>query len=269
MTQRTVPTDRPSDRQMSSDRQAIDRRAALGVIGGAAIAGLASTAGGSMTSAVGRAGLTPEQLGWDPKKAEYVLPPLPYDYAALEPAIDAETMRIHHGRHHAGYVRGMNEALEQMHAIRWEKSDPGTLEHWQRELSFNAGGHVNHTLFWLGMRAPREGNRPGGALAEAIQEDFGSVDKFMWHFTEASAGVEGSGWGWLVYEPIAGRLMISQMHNQQQMLFAGAVPLLGVDVWEHAYYLKYQNRRKAYLEAWWSVVDWDAIGGRFAAATGA
>ncbi|MCA9302675.1 MAG: superoxide dismutase [Phycisphaerales bacterium] len=198
-----------------------------------------------------------------------MLPDLPYGYDALEPAIDAETMTIHHDKHHAGYVAGLNKALAMLHAIRWEKGDPGTIQHWERQLSFHAGGHVNHTLFWTGMAPANHGGggEPTGKLADAIKRDFGSFDKFSWQFQAAAKSVEGSGWGWLVYEPMSARLMITQMQNQQQMMFAGAVPLLGVDVWEHAYYLRYQNRRADYLAAFMGIVNWPEIERRFAAAS--
>ena len=239
-------------------REAITSMAVLGAAG----VGLAS----SRSSAAPL--LTADALGYDANKGEYTLPDLPYATDALEPAIDAQTMSIHHAKHHAGYVRGLNKALEMLHAIRWEKGDPGTIQHWERQLSFHAGGHVNHTLFWTAMApAGKGGGEPAGGLAEAIARDFGSFSKFSWQFQAAAKSVEGSGWGWLVYEPIAGRLMITQMQNQQQMMFAGAVPLLGVDVWEHAYYLRYQNRRADYLSAFMGVINWREIERRYAAAT--
>jgi Fe-Mn family superoxide dismutase len=178
------------------------------------------------------------------------------------------TMMIHHSKHHAGYVRGLNNALQKLKAIREGDGDASTLQHWQRQLSFHAGGHINHTLFWTGM-APESkggGGNPTGSLADAINRDFGSADKFRMQFKAAAASVEGSGWGWLVYEPIAQRLMILQMQNQQQMMFAGAIPLLGVDVWEHAYYLNYQNRRADYIDAFMNIINWDEIQKRYDAA---
>lgn len=249
----------------SSTPQHIGRREVLLGAGGAA---LALAAGGSLARD-GHNHAHTALPGYDKAKGEYVLPPLPYAPEALEPHIDAQTMTIHHGRHHAGYVRGLNTALRKLAEIRNGTGDATTIEHWSRELNFNAGGHVNHALFWAGM-APANaggGGQPEGDLLAAIERDFGSYAKFAAHFRAASASVEGSGWGWLVYEPVAGRLLITQMHNQQLGLFTGVVPLLGVDVWEHAYYLRYQNRRGDYIDAFMSVVNWSEIASRFAAAT--
>lgn len=232
----------------------ISRRQAIGTM-----------AGGAGALGIGSVALSREALGWDEQLKGYSLPPLPYAPNALEPHIDEQTMLIHHGKHHAGYVRGLNKALDMLHQLRWDNGDPGLIQHWERQLSFHAGGHINHTLFWSGM-APADnggGGRPTGALANQIERDFGSFDKMLWQFRAAAASVEGSGWGWLVWEPIGRRLMILQMQNQQQMLFAGAAPLLGVDVWEHAYYLRYQNKRKDYLDAFTSVINWPEIGRRF------
>jgi len=248
---------------MRNNQEPLSRRNAIGIMG-------ASAAGAGLLGAAGAASaqiVTAHDLGWNDREGEYTVPPLPYAYDALAPVIDEQTMRIHHTRHHAGYVRGLNNALTQLARIRSGDGDIATIEHWQRELSFNAGGHVNHALFWTGMRAPRDSNAPGGDLLAAIERDFGSFDAFKSHFRAASASVEGSGWGWLVLEPASGRLMVLQMHNQQQGMFGGAIPLLGVDVWEHAYYLSYQNRRSAYLEAYERVINWDEIGRRYAAAT--
>ncbi len=226
----------------------------------AGIAGLASIAPASTLATL--------NLGFDNSTNEYTLPDLPYAYDALEPHIDATTMTIHHSKHHAGYVKGLNNALKQLHAIRWNKGDPGTLQHWQRQLAFHAGGHINHTLFWQGMAPNKnQGGNPTGTLAKAIIRDFGSIEKFNWQFKAAAKSVEGSGWGWLVYEPMSKQLMITQMQNQQNMMFAGTIPLLGVDVWEHAYYLAYQNRRAEYLNAFMNVINWSEIQRRFDAAT--
>lgn len=239
------------------------RREAIGAMG-------ALGAGGIAMGGLGVAGLSRERLGWNEAAGEYTLPPLPYAYEALEPHIDAQTMRIHHDMHHAGYVKGLNEALEKLNALRSEKGDAGLLQHWERKLSFNAGGHINHTLFWAGMAPAAQGGggRPEGALAERIDQDFGSYDRFEWQFRAAANAVEGAGWGWLAWETLGQRLLVIQMENQQKLLFPGLVPLLGVDVWEHAYYLKYQNRRGDYLGAFMNVVNWGEVGRRFRAATG-
>ncbi len=241
----------------------IDRRTALGVLGATGLAAIGASASRANAH-------TAASLGWNDTKLAYELPPLPYAFDALEPYIDAQTMEIHHDKHHAGYVRGLNAALDQLHAMRAETTDAATLQYWQRQLSFHAGGHLNHALFWTGM-APADaggGGTPTGVLAEAIIRNFGSYDRFAWQFQRAAATVEASGWAWLVYEPTASMLMISQMENQQKLLVPGSIPLLGVDVWEHAYYLKYQNRRATYLEAFMNVINWPEIQRRYEAARG-
>ena len=208
-------------------------------------------------------------LGYDHATSMYTLPPLPYGYADLEPHIDQQTMTIHHDKHHAGYVNGLNNAIKQLGDIRDGTSDASVIQHWQRQLAFHAGGHINHTLFWTGMAPETKGGGgvPTGALANAIDRNFGSFEKFKAHFKAASNSVEASGWGWLVYEPLAKKLLVTQMQNQQQMIFPTAIPLLGVDVWEHAYYLNYQNRRADYIDAFMNIINWSEIQRRFDAAT--
>ena len=245
----------------------MDRRTALGVLGAAGFG--AASFGGLGLGATAASGTTPglsaKALGWNPDKQQYELPDLPYAADALEPHIDAQTMEIHHGRHHAGYVRGLNNALDQLRKLRNEEADAGSIQHWQRQLSFHAGGHFNHTLFWKGMAPAGSGGggQPGGSLALTIERDFGSFEKFSWQFQRAAATVEGSGWAWLVFEPHARMLMISQMESQQKLLIPGSIPLLGVDVWEHAYYLNYQNRRPDYVQSFFNVINWDAVTKRF------
>lgn len=209
--------------------------------------------------------LNPLAGAWDDAKGEYVLPPLPYAYEALEPHIDAETMRIHHDRHHAGYVRGANVALARLAEIRDGAGDASLIQHWERQLAFHASGHINHAIFWATMAPAGSGGggRPGGVLGRAIERDFGSYDKFEAHFKAAAASVEGNGWGWLVFEPVSRRLRVTQTMNQQNDGIQGAVPLLGVDVWEHAYYLRYQNRRGDYISAFMNVVNWPAVAAMF------
>ncbi|MEN0019493.1 MAG: superoxide dismutase [Planctomycetota bacterium] len=252
---------------IDSGTSAVSRRGALQSFGAAA--GIAAVAGLTNTSRAGSI-LRDDQAGWDAAKGEYVLPPLPYDPAALEPHIDAETMRIHHGRHHAGYVRGLNAALRALEGVRSGDVEPGLLQNWQRKLSFHAGGHFNHALFWTGMAPAGEGGsgEASGDLRDAIDAEFGSFDKCMFHFGAAAKSVEASGWAWLVWEPVAQRLLISQMENQQKLLVPGAVPLLGIDVWEHAYYLNYQNRRGDYVDAFANIIDWPEVGRRFRVARG-
>ena len=245
-----------------SRRNAIGSMAALGALG------LTGASALGAQPKVRPARFVPTQAGFDAQTEQFVLPELPYAYDALEPAIDEQTMRIHHDKHHAGYVKGANNALAKLHEISWEGGDPALLQHWERQLSFHMGGHINHTLFWESMKPEGQGGggKPEGNLAAQINKDFGSFSKFVEHFTSAATKVEGSGWGWLVFEPASRRLMVLQMQNQQDMLFASAAPLLGVDVWEHAYYLKYQNRRADYVKAFMRVVDWEEVTRRYESA---
>jgi Fe-Mn family superoxide dismutase len=247
-------------------RGGITRR---GAIAGMGALGAATLIGSTTRSVRAASLLTADDLGWNESAGEYVLPPLPYAEDALEPHIDAATMKVHHGKHHAGYVAGANRALKNLAQIR-ESGETGLIEHWQRQLNFHLGGHVNHTLFWAAM-APEGaggGGEPEGALAVQISRDFGSFEAFTAHFRAASAAVEGSGWGWLAWEPVSRRLMVMQMHNQQNGMSAGVVPLLGVDVWEHAYYLRYQNRRPDYVAAFLKVAKWAEVARRFDLARG-
>ena len=195
------------------------------------------------------------------------LPKLPYDFAALEPHIDAQTMQIHHGKHHAAYVNNLNAALEK-HADLQGKSaeelikDLSALpEAIRGPVRNNGGGHVNHTMFWQIM-GPNGGGAPTGAVAEAINGTFGGFDAFKEQMNKGGVGRFGSGWVWLVDS--GGKLAIESTANQDNPMMEGKKPILGVDVWEHAYYLKYQNRRPDYLAAWWNVVNWDAVSKRFA-----
>jgi superoxide dismutase, Fe-Mn family len=252
---------------MSHDH--VDRRTALAALGAAGLGAFASSAAARQDDDADEpvTALDLAELGYDSEANRYTLPPLPYAYDALEPHIDEQTMRIHHDKHHAGYVRGLNNAIEKLEAIRRGEGDASLMKHWSRELSFHGGGHVNHTLFWHGMRPASDGpNRPSGTLARAIDESFGSFDAFKAHFAAAAGSVEASGWGWLAYEPVARQLLVVQMEKQQNMLFTGLHPLLGVDVWEHAYYLKYQNRRSEYIDNWFNVINWPFVGRLFNAA---
>ncbi len=239
----------------------LTRRTALAALsaGAAAPFFLSSSARASQTGA----------LGYDRAAKRYTLPPLPYDYDALEPAIDSATMRLHHTKHHAGYVSGLNRALENLEQIR-DSGDAALIKHWSRELAFHGAGHLAHALFWTGMAPAGEGGggEPTGDLAKAITRDFGSFAKFKTHFAAASKSVEASGWGWLVYEPIAGKLMVAQAEKHQNLSVTGAVPLLGIDVWEHAYYLRYQNKRAEYIDAFFTIINWPEVAERYAAATG-
>jgi Fe-Mn family superoxide dismutase len=199
----------------------------------------------------------------------YDVPPLPYDYNALEPTIDEETMHLHHDKHHQAYVTNANNALE---GTEWaDKSVEEVLKNLsslpsdkQGPVRNNAGGHYNHSLFWEWM-SPNGGGAPDGDLAAAIESAFGSLDDFKSQFKAAGVGRFGSGWAWLVHD--SSGLSIVSTANQDNPISDGKTPLLGVDVWEHAYYLHYQNRRPDYIDAWWNVVSWPAVAERFGAAS--
>ncbi|WP_009959396.1 superoxide dismutase [Verrucomicrobium spinosum] len=199
----------------------------------------------------------------------HTLPPLPYDKAALEPHIDAQTMEIHHGRHHNAYVTNLNNAiagnaqLEALSIDELNKNINSVPEGIRTAVRNNGGGHWNHTFFW-NIMAPNAGGAPKGELAAAIDAAFGSFDAFKEAFAKAGVGRFGSGWAWLVKKD--GKVAITSTPNQDNPLMDGSgTPLLGIDVWEHAYYLKYQNKRPDYIAAWWNVVNWDAVAERFAA----
>ncbi len=197
------------------------------------------------------------------------LPPLPYDYTALEPNIDEQTMRIHHDKHHAAYVTNLNAALEkapdlQDKSIEELLSDISSVpEDIRTAVRNNGGGHANHTLFWEIM-GPNGGGEPTGAIGEAITSTFGSFSAFKEQFAKAATTRFGSGWAWLVSKN--GTLSITSYPNQDSPIMEGQVPILGLDVWEHAYYLKYQNRRPDYITAWWNAINWDAVNERFSKA---
>jgi superoxide dismutase, Fe-Mn family len=194
------------------------------------------------------------------------VPPLPYDYNALEPHIDEQTMRIHHDKHHGAYVTNLNAALEKHPELQNKSADElvksiNTVpEAIRTAVRNNAGGHVNHTMFWEIM-GPGKGGAPTGVIADAIKSAFGSFDTFKTQLNDAGVKRFGSGWAWLL--DVGGKLTIESTANQDSPLMEGKKPILGIDVWEHAYYLKYQNRRPDYLAAWWNVVNWDAVNKRF------
>lgn len=191
----------------------------------------------------------------------HTLPPLPYRYDALEPHISKEIMYLHHTKHHQSYVDGLNKAEKMMEKAR-ETNDYELLTHWEREAAFHGSGHYLHTIFWYNM-TPKGGGEPQGALLERIKTDFGSVDRFKRHFTEAAKKVEGVGWALLVWSPRAHRLEILQTEKHQLMTQWDTIPLLVLDVWEHAYYLQYKNDRAAYINSWWNVVNWRDVEQRF------
>ncbi len=201
--------------------------------------------------------------------AAFTLPPLPYDFAALEPHIDAKTMEIHHGKHHQAYVNNLNAAIEKAPELQGKsieellKGVNSAPEAVRAAVRNNGGGHWNHSFFWTIM-APKAGGEPSGPLGDAIKASFGGFDKLKEQFAAAAAGRFGSGWAWLLND--GGKLSITSTPNQDNPLMEGKSPasiLLGVDVWEHAYYLKYQNRRPDYVTAWWNTVNWSAVGKRF------
>jgi Fe-Mn family superoxide dismutase len=191
----------------------------------------------------------------------HTLPPLPYDYDALEPYIDEKTMRLHHDKHHKSYVEGLNKAEEMMAKAR-QTGDFELIQHWEREAAFNGAGHYLHTIFWNNMK-PKGGGEPTGSLGSEIRKVFGSFPRFKKHFSSAAEKVEAVGWAILVWAPRAHRLEILQAEKHQNLSQWDVIPLLVLDVWEHAYYLKYQNDRKSYIEAWWNVVNWDYVNQRY------
>jgi len=199
----------------------------------------------------------------------HILPELPYGYDALEPHIDARTMEIHHSKHHNAYVANLNAALDK-HPGLVDKSAEDLVKYLSsvpQDISGavrnNGGGHLNHTLFWTCM-SPGGGGAPGGALADAIKDAFGSFDAFKDEFSKAGATRFGSGWAWLCVD--SGKLRVTSTPNQDNPVSEGLTPILGLDVWEHAYYLNYQNRRPDYIKSWWNIVDWEKVGERFSAA---
>jgi len=197
----------------------------------------------------------------------YTLPDLAYDYSALEPAISGRIMELHHSKHHQAYVTGANTALEQLAEAR-ATGNLGNVNKLEKDLAFNLGGHVNHSIFWTNL-APGADGGPEGDLAATIDEEFGSLEAFKAHFTAVALGVQGSGWSVLAWDALGSRPIIVQLYDQQGNLPAGVVPLLMLDVWEHAYYLDYQNVRADYVAAFWTIVDWSDVAARLARARAA
>jgi superoxide dismutase, Fe-Mn family len=197
---------------------------------------------------------------------KYTLPDLAYDFAALEPHISGRIMQLHHGKHHAAYVAGANATLDLMAEAR-EKNDLTWINKLQKDLAFNLGGHVNHSIFWKNLSASG-GDKPTGELAAAIDEYFGSFDGFRAHFSANAMGIQGSGWSILAWDVLGQRLIIEQLYDQQGNLVAASVPLLMLDMWEHAFYLDYQNVKADYVAAFWNIVSWQDVQARFEAARG-
>ncbi len=196
--------------------------------------------------------------------AAYSLPELPYDYAALEPHISGKIMQLHHDKHHQAYVTGANTALDKLAEAR-ESGDLAAVNLHTKNLAFNLGGHVNHSVFWENLSP--EGGEPAGELLQALENFFGSVDAFKKHFSAVAAGVQGSGWAILAWDTIGARPIITQLYDQQGNLALGLIPLLTLDVWEHAYYLDYLNVRADYIAAWWNIVNWNDVAARLERAT--
>jgi Fe-Mn family superoxide dismutase len=196
---------------------------------------------------------------------DYRLPPLPYPMNALEPAIDARTLELHHGKHHQGYVDGANQARAQLAALR-HSGDYKLIDHWQRKLAFHGAGHYLHSLFWQNMGPAARRRGPSKQLAAALTQSFGGMEKMKAQFSAAAKAVEGNGWGMLAWNLADRALVILAIENHQKQALWPVVPLLVCDVWEHAYYLGYQNRRADFIQAWWSVVNWTDVSSRLAQA---
>ncbi|MDR0433055.1 MAG: superoxide dismutase [Bifidobacteriaceae bacterium] len=199
--------------------------------------------------------------------AAYTLPDLPYDYSALEPAISGRIMQLHHDKHHAAYVAGANQALEQI-ADAQAKGSYATIGMLEKNLAFNLAGHVNHSIFWTNL-TPGGSGGPQGDLGRAIDGEFGSFDVFKAHFAAVATSIQGSGWAMLCWEPLGQRLIVEQVYDHQSNHVAAAVPLLVADMWEHAYYLDYLNGKADYVAALWSIVNWPSVGERYTKAAAA
>lgn len=237
----------------------LPRRDALKTLGLGAVAVAASTLTASAADPKAVSGEAKEsEIGF--KDGKFVLPPLPYDFDALEPAIDKETMRLHHDIHHAAYVKNGNLALDALAAIAAGTGDATLTGHWDNELAFNGSGHALHTIFWNNMK--KGGSTPAGALADAIKGSFGGQDHFEKLFASTAAAVQGSGWAILGYSALTKGLHIIQAEKHQNQGFQGITPILVLDVWEHAYYLKYQNKRADYVKAFMTVINYEDVAAR-------
>jgi Fe-Mn family superoxide dismutase len=198
--------------------------------------------------------------------ADYSLPDLPYDYAALEPHYSGQILELHHDKHHAAYVSGANTTLEKLADAR-DKGEFGAIVGLEKTLAFNVSGHVLHSIFWKNL-SPDGGDKPTGDLASAVDEHFGSFDAFQAQLTQATTTIQGSGWGVLAWEPLGQRLLVEQVYDHQGNVGNGSVPLLVFDAWEHAFYLQYKNVKADFVSALWKIVNWDDVGARFAQARG-
>jgi len=243
----------------------LSRRNFVGAAGLAGMGLLAANAAHGQSSNAATASKT-DGLFAVPKtsKGEYALPPLPYAYDALEPHIDAETMRLHHDIHFEGYRTGLNKAIAQMTQFRADIDFP-QISYWENQLAFNGAGYNLHTVFFQNM-APAGTTQPSAALEKVLANAFGSRKAFQEQFSIASKAVQGSGWGILGYQPFGKRLVVLQAEKHQNLTQWAVIPILALDVWEHAYYLKYQNKRGDYITNWWKVVNWDNVEQRIDAA---
>ncbi len=195
---------------------------------------------------------------------QYTLPDLEYDYGALEPHLAGRILELHHGKHHAAYVAGANTVLERLAEAR-SSGDFGAINQLEKNLAFHLSGHVMHSIFWRNL-SPDGGGRPEGELAAAIDEHLGAFDAFRAQLTEAAMNVQGSGWAALSWEPLGGRLIVEQVYDHQGNVGQGGPPLLVLDMWEHAFYLQYENRKGEWVDAFWELVDWDDVAKRFSSA---
>jgi len=193
--------------------------------------------------------------------SHYELPELPYDYSALEPHLSGKILELHHGKHHKAYVDGANATFEKLEAAR-SSGDFSTINQLEKNMAFHLSGHVLHSLFWTNM-SPDAGGSPEGELGAAITEHFGAYDGFRAQLTQAAMSVQGSGWGALSWEPMAGRLIVEQVYDHQGNVGQGVVPLLVLDMWEHAFYLQYKNVKKDWVDAYWNLVNWPDVAARF------
>jgi superoxide dismutase, Fe-Mn family len=198
--------------------------------------------------------------------SEYTLPDLDYDYAALEPHISGRIMELHHSKHHATYVKGLNTTLEKLAEAREDGTIADKVHGLTKTLAFHLGGHTNHSIFWKNL-SPNGGDKPEGELAAAIDDQFGSFDKFHAHFSAAAVTLQGSGWAILAYDAVIGQLVILQLTDQSGNIPPSQVPIVMLDMWEHAFYLDYQNVKPDYVKAWWNIVNWADAAERFAKAT--
>ncbi|MFT3660808.1 MAG: superoxide dismutase [Gordonia sp. (in: high G+C Gram-positive bacteria)] len=198
--------------------------------------------------------------------ADYTLPDLPYDYSALEPHISGKIMELHHSKHHANYVAGLNTTLGKLDEAR-DTENFGAIVGLEKTLAFNLGGHINHSIFWKNL-SPEGGDAPTGELAAAIDEDFGSFDRFRAHFEQTALTIQGSGWAILAWDALGGKLLMIQLYDQQSNIPASLVPIIQLDMWEHAFYLDYLNVKADYVKAFWNIANWTDAQERFAAAVG-